>query len=496
MCINRIFKLAVLCLIIQFLSCVGTNSGFRIITKNLADAVVGVQYSEQIETSKADGRIGWQVLSGVLPDGLILGKFTGEISGIPTIDGQFEFELKAVNMLSEVARKRLRIIVINKIEITTANLPGAFIGENYQAKVEALGGFMPISWSIISGTLPDGIVLAPNTGEFSGIPTVKGDFTFDVQVEDNQNLTDSKSFTIEVTQLGEKWEKALANAPWEVRDDHATCVFDDKIWVLGGFHHVGINGLFYKNDVWYSSDGVNWTEATADAGWCKRFDHQAIAYDGKIWVMGGSYDNSSGYSYPRNDVWYSSDGVTWTQAISIAPWGERGSFQALVFDNKMWVISGAHQYFAYQDVWWSTDGITWTHAAIPPWTGRCGFGALVYDNKVWVFGGIALMGNLDDVWNTSDFVTWNKVTDHVPMGVRYDYSMTVFANRMWMFAGTAGGALSDAWYSTDGASWTLATDSVPWGPREEHTSIVFKDKLWIVAGSQSSTYYNDLWTTE
>ena len=74
--------------------------------------------------------------------------------------------------------------------------------------------------------------------------------------------------------------------------------------------------------------------------------------------------------------------------------------------------------------------------------------------------------------------------------------MTVFANRMWMFAGTAGGALSDAWYSTDGASWTLATDSVPWGPREEHTSIVFKDKLWIVAGSQSSTYYNDLWTTE
>ena len=90
------------------------------------------------------------------------------------------------------------------------------------------------------------------------------------------------------------WTQATANAKWSRRDGHTSVVFDNKIWVLGGY-----DGKYYRNDVWYSSDGENWTRATKNAGWSGRYGHTSVVFDNKIWVLGG-YDGSY-----RNDVWYS-----------------------------------------------------------------------------------------------------------------------------------------------------------------------------------------------
>jgi hypothetical protein len=59
-------------------------------------------------------------------------------------------------------------------------------------------------------------------------------------------------------------------------------VFDNKIWVLGGN-----NSPTYLNDVWYSSDGVNWTQATADAWSSGHYYGTSVVFDNKIWVLGG-----------------------------------------------------------------------------------------------------------------------------------------------------------------------------------------------------------------
>ena len=66
------------------------------------------------------------------------------------------------------------------------------------------------------------------------------------------------------------------------------------MWVLGGYHGS------LRNDVWYSSDGVSWTQATANAPWVARGEHRSIVFNNKIWVLGGS-DGSRG----KNDVWRS-----------------------------------------------------------------------------------------------------------------------------------------------------------------------------------------------
>ena len=37
-----------------------------------------------------------------------------------------------------------------------------------------------------------------------------------------------------------------------------------------------------------STDGINWSQKTASAGWSARNDHTSLVYDNKMWVLGGN----------------------------------------------------------------------------------------------------------------------------------------------------------------------------------------------------------------
>ena len=80
---------------------------------------------------------------------------------------------------------------------------------------------------------------------------------------------------------------------------HEVAVFDNKMWVTGGFS----NNVF--NDVWYSEDGINWTESTADVGWETKTDHECLVFDNKMWVLGGLI--SAAPMVRSADVWYASE---------------------------------------------------------------------------------------------------------------------------------------------------------------------------------------------
>jgi hypothetical protein len=70
------------------------------------------------------------------------------------------------------------------------------------------------------------------------------------------------------------------------------------MWVIGGY---GTTQPYPRNDVWYSTNGATWTQATAAAAFTARFKHDSAVFNNKIWVIGGT-DNSSNN---LNDVWYS-----------------------------------------------------------------------------------------------------------------------------------------------------------------------------------------------
>lgn len=75
------------------------------------------------------------------------------------------------------------------------------------------------------------------------------------------------------------------------RGNHTSVVFNDKIWVVGGW-----DGISRKNDVWSSPVGVTWTQVTTSAPFLGRTAHTSLVFDNKIWVIGG------GGTY-LNDVW-------------------------------------------------------------------------------------------------------------------------------------------------------------------------------------------------
>ena len=74
------------------------------------------------------------------------------------------------------------------LRITTTSLPDGTKYTAYNAflDVEAPDGIPPFEWSVIDGSLPDGLILE-TSGEIHGTPSDAGDFIFTVQVTDSSS---------------------------------------------------------------------------------------------------------------------------------------------------------------------------------------------------------------------------------------------------------------------------------------------------------------------
>ncbi|MEX2536211.1 MAG: putative Ig domain-containing protein [Trueperaceae bacterium] len=68
------------------------------------------------------------------------------------------------------------------LRIFDSSLPEAFVGEQYEAQVRAVGGLRPFTFGLEEGALPPGLDL--EAGVIRGIPTETGNFTFTIAVSD------------------------------------------------------------------------------------------------------------------------------------------------------------------------------------------------------------------------------------------------------------------------------------------------------------------------
>jgi hypothetical protein len=148
-------------------------------------------------------------------------------------------------------------------------------------------------------------------------------------------------------------------------------VYDNKLWLIGGEDDVVVpTGL--PNDVWYTTDGTTWTRATANAAWGGRFAFAGEVFDNKMWILGGQ---AGGY---LDDAWYSSDGINWTEAISDTRWSARYRPTAVSFNNKLLVMGGFATNDWVNDIW-STAATRITQYRVCWGTsqGSCAYNALV-----------------------------------------------------------------------------------------------------------------------
>ncbi len=164
-----------------------------ITTTSLPDGRVGVPYSQFVSATNGQQPFSWSISAGALPTGLSIDPNTGEVGGLPTTQGTFNFTVQVTDELNDTATAALSIVIASapSLAITTTALPDGVMDVPYQVKLHAAGGQPPLAWSIVSGSgnLPSGLTLGTTTGEISGTPAAAVTESFTVQVTDSTSPT-------------------------------------------------------------------------------------------------------------------------------------------------------------------------------------------------------------------------------------------------------------------------------------------------------------------
>ncbi len=82
-------------------------------------------------------------------------------------------------------------------------IPGV-VGQSYDYTIAAPGGLAPLTWSVVSGTLPDGLALNSSNGAVTGTPTTAGPVTVKIAIADSSNETAQQSVTFTVYSVPSK----------------------------------------------------------------------------------------------------------------------------------------------------------------------------------------------------------------------------------------------------------------------------------------------------
>ena len=161
---------------------------------------------------------------------------------------------------------------------------------------------------------------------------------------------------------GADWTVMTLNAEFTPRSGgHGFLSFQNRLWVIGG---TGPHGLL--NDVWSSSDGITWYESVANAPWSTREAFGCVVFNGAMWVIGGSANTGDPNvtNGMATDAWYSTDGTNWTMATADTGFIPRGFFRAFTYNNRMFIVGGYDGLgVGLPDTWSTGDGVTWVQSA-------------------------------------------------------------------------------------------------------------------------------------
>jgi hypothetical protein len=143
--------------------------------------------------------------------------------------------------------------------------------------------------------------------------------------------------------------------------------FDDKIWLIGGsqIDTANTSNVVCRYDP-QKGDAAAW-KSLGPAKWPRRMGHAVLAFEGRIWVMGGcDYTGKA-----LNDVWTldpRNGNTEWLPETAKVGWLPRCLFSAAAFQNWIWLYGGTREPFSddlYSDLYTfkrspEAPGGTWT----------------------------------------------------------------------------------------------------------------------------------------
>jgi len=189
------------------------NTQLTIDTTTLTDGTVAQIYSATVAASGGAPPYTWSIVCPTTCDGPTLpapglslspsGATAGQITGVPTTAGTFPQTYHVQDSSGAAVTKDLTLSVNPPMTITTTALPDGTVDFTYLTSLggtvtlSASGGAPKYTWSIVGGSLPDGLKLSSD-GQITGIPTVCNDlasFTQTYRVQDTNGAVDTKDLS-------------------------------------------------------------------------------------------------------------------------------------------------------------------------------------------------------------------------------------------------------------------------------------------------------------
>ncbi|MHC4598181.1 MAG: putative Ig domain-containing protein [Planctomycetota bacterium] len=170
----------------------------RIVTGFFPQAEQMVPYAQTAVAENGAPPYTWS-MTGNLPTGLSLNAATGAITGTPTVLEMTSFTLRVDDTAGASDNVAFSITVVTPpLTITTKTVPYAMIGSAYNFTLQSIGGVTPLTWSIVSGTIPMGLNLDSLSGAITGTPAGGASpATIDVRVTDGSQ-SDTQLLAIEI----------------------------------------------------------------------------------------------------------------------------------------------------------------------------------------------------------------------------------------------------------------------------------------------------------
>ena len=178
------------------------NAAPTISTTSLATATdTETGYSQTLATTGGTTPFTWSLSAGSLPSGLTLDPALGIISGTvgsSATTQTFTVQLTDANNVTTTKSLTITVNAVPNITTTTA-ATATDTQTGYSQTLAETGGTTPLTWSVVSGTLPSGLSISSTTGTISGtVGASAATQTFTVQVADANGVTDTQVLTITV----------------------------------------------------------------------------------------------------------------------------------------------------------------------------------------------------------------------------------------------------------------------------------------------------------
>lgn len=104
---------------------------------------------------------------------------------------------------------------------------------------------------------------------------------------------------------GSYWyQKRPADAIFDARINHTATVFNRKVWVMGGESWDASGSRTFYGDIWYSTNMKYWSKYNGKPPFYKGLhSHESLVYNDKLWVFGGYRPDGSMASILTNNIW-------------------------------------------------------------------------------------------------------------------------------------------------------------------------------------------------